>query len=280
MRISSRSLLALAALLAALAASCSDDDPGASGSGGGPPSGSGSSSTTAASGGSGGNGGGAGGMGGGGDISELSDPFDGSALDPSWTVYNADSVDVSVEGGSLVLRTNQLVLWFQGSEGVVVYKLVRGDFKVTSTVQARKASSPADPPDDYVHLGGLMARSPASDGTEAPEDYVFIVVGNDENDLSVETKITENSMSTYDGPTWPSGDAELRLCRVGGMFHLYKRPIGGATWEAAAAFEDNLPDEIQVGPNIYSGAAPPDLQVSYGEVVFAPAASEADCMED
>ena len=219
-------------------------------------------------------------MGSGGDLSALSDTFDGSALDSSWTVYNPDLVDVTVVDGSLSLRPNQLILWFQASEGVLVYKLVKGNFKVTSTVHARKVSIPADPPDDYVHLGGLMARSPASDGLAAAEDYVFIVLGNDENDLSVETKITEGSMSTYVGPPWPSGDAELRICRVGATFNLYKRPVGAAVWEEAASFDTNLPDELEVGPNIYSATAAPDLQVGFSEVVFAAVTTEADCTQD
>ena len=281
----SRSLLAFAALSFAAAASCSEDDPGT----GGAEAATSSSSTTASTGsggdgtgngGTGGAGTGAGGTGGGGDLSLLSDTFDGAALDSSWTVYNPDLVDVSVADGSLSLQPNQLILWYQASEGVLAYKLVKGDFKVTSTVRARKVSTPADPPDDYVHLGGLMARSPASDGVDAAEDYVFIVLGNDENDLSVETKITEGSLSEYDGPPWPSGDAELRICRVGATFNLYKRPVGAAVWEEAASFEANLPDELQVGPNVYAATAAPDLQVSFSEVVFAAVTAGSDCTQD
>jgi hypothetical protein len=103
----------------------------------------------------------------------------------------------------------------------MVYKLVNGDFTATSRVRARRASTPADPPAQSIHLGGLIARHP----TAAAEDYVFIVVGNDENDLSVETKTTTNGASTYNGPTWPSGDAELRICRRGATFRMLKRDV-------------------------------------------------------
>ncbi|NUO53181.1 MAG: hypothetical protein HOV80_30405 [Polyangiaceae bacterium] len=123
-----------------------------------------------------------------------------------------------------------------------------------------------------------MARDPASDAGQ--ENYVFIVVGFDENDVSVETKSTTNDMSDYIGPTWPGTDAELRLCRVGASFHLYKRAIGGTTWEEAMVYDrPDLGASLQVGPNIYSLAAP-DLTVSFDEVTFARVASVADCTAD
>src|SRR5262245_29040954 len=42
--------------------------------------------------------------GGGGGIAALSDGFDGTALDPSWTVFNPSAVIVSVGGSSLSLK--------------------------------------------------------------------------------------------------------------------------------------------------------------------------------
>ncbi len=41
----------------------------------------------------------------------------------------------------------------------------------------------------------------ARDGTGSGENYVFIVVGNDGNGLSVETKTTVDSVSAWDGPS-------------------------------------------------------------------------------
>jgi hypothetical protein len=103
------------------------------------------------------------------------------------------------------------------------------------------------------------------------------VAGYDENDLSVETKSTLNSMSMYEGPSWPSGDAELRLCRVGSMFYMYKRGIGEATFTLAKTYDrPNLPTKLQVGGNVYSLSAP-DLVAHFDEMTFADASSEADC---
>ena len=212
---------------------------------------------------------------GGDDLSALSDSFDGASLDASWTVFNDAALDATVEGGSLHLELTAAALWFQASQGTLVHKSVTGDFRVTATVHARKTSSPADPPDDTIHLGGLMARDPASDA--GMENYVFIVVGFDENDVSVETKSTTNDASDYVGPMWPQTEAELRLCRVGSSFRLYKRPVGGTTWEEAITYDrPDMPATLQVGPNAYS-LTMPDLTVDVDEVTFARVSSVADC---
>ena len=207
----------------------------------------------------------------------LSDSFDGAALDPSWSVLHRESVDISVAASALTLTLTQPALWFDASEGVLVYKQVSGDFKVSATVHARRASAPTLPPPPPVHLGGLMARALSS----TSENYVFIVVGHDANGVSVETKSTLASSSQYAGVAWPSGDAELRLCRVGADFSLWKRPPGAASWTMAQSFSrPDLPMTLQVGPNIYSSARMPDVQVSFDEVSFAAVSGAADCAID
>jgi hypothetical protein len=247
-------------------AGCGDDGANAGGAGGGSTaSTTGSSELTAASSTSSGMD----------DLAALSDTFDGATLDPAWTVFNDAALDATVEGGSLHLELTAAALWFQASQGTLVHKSVTGDFRVTATVHARKTSAPAEPPDATIHLGGLMARDPASES--GMENYVFIVVGFDENDVSVETKSTTNDVSDYVGPTWPQTEAELRLCRVGSSFRLYKRPVGGTTWEEAMVYDrPDMPATLQVGPNAYS-LTMPDLTVDVDEVTFARVSTVADC---
>jgi hypothetical protein len=218
--------------------------------------------------------------GGGVPLSALSDEFEGGALDPSWSALHGETVDISVHDGALFLRPNQSILWFNGSEGMQLSKKVTGDFKATSTVHARKASNPSVPPDVGPDLGGVMARNPSA----PPENYVFIVVGHDQDDVSVETKSTMSSNSVYQGPTWPSGDAELRVCRVGGAFMLFKRAIGDTTWQTAMAYtRPDLPATLDVGPNAYAylmGGGVPDFVVSFDRFAFANVGGMADCTVD
>lgn len=196
---------------------------------------------------------------------ELDDPFDGDLS--GWDVLNPERADVRVEGGELVIEPTAMSLWFQASAAVLVSKRVEGDFVVTSHVRARSLSDPTAPPAPPFRLGGLMARDP--DG--AGEDYVFIVIGADLNDVSVETKTTDDSVSTYEGPPWPSAEGDLRICRQGSRFVLSIRETSTSAWEQKAAFDrPDLPATLQVGPLAYANADPADLRVTFDAVDFEP----------
>jgi hypothetical protein len=202
--------------------------------------------------------------------------------DAAWrTVYAGTEVlgVETVDGREcykLRLTPNQYLLWYEESQGTLVSKLVTGDFKATTIVRARRASNPSLAPDQHIHLAGLMARKPGN----GSENYVFIVVGNDEQDLSVETKSTTNGVSDYDGPSWGSGDAELRICRIGGVFTLYKRTIGAPSWTLAATYQrGDLPLTLEVGPNVYAAASAPDLEASFDEVRFEGVCDLAGCVD-
>jgi len=163
--------------------------------------------------------------------------------------------------------------------GILVYKPVTDDFKITADIHTAKNSDPNQPPggDNTVQLGGLMARN----GNPGRENYVFIVVGDDGNGLSIETKNTTNSLSVYNGPAWDSTDAELRLCRLGQTFNLYKRHVDtNEVWTLAATFDrPDLPDVLQVGVNIYTDSRP-DLQIRYDNISIESVISEAECETD
>jgi hypothetical protein len=163
--------------------------------------------------------------------------------------------------------------------GVLAYKPVEGDFKLTADVYTAKSSAPNQPPggDGTVQLGGIMAR----DGTGGQENYVFIVVGDDGNGLSVETKNTTDNASEYEGPAWDSSTAQLRICRSGQTFHLYKRHVDrDEPWVLAAAFDrPDLPASLQVGLNIYSDSTP-DLQVRYENIKIEKLSDPSGCETD
>ena len=192
-----------------------------------------------------------------------------------WSVIKPFSVDIGVDKGSLVMTLTHQALWFNADRGVLFSRLVDGDFRITATVRAAKTSAPAAPPggDGTVQLGGLMARA-----DRTPEDYVFIVVGDDGDGPSIETKSTDDSVSTYDGPLWTSTEADLRLCRVGSMFALYKRLPGSSdAWATATTYDrPDLSGTLQVGANIYSGSTP-DLTVRYDKLVIERVSTTLDC---
>jgi hypothetical protein len=194
-----------------------------------------------------------------------------------WFIFNPIHVGTASDNGTLVLTLKSRALWFMDQRGVLLYRLIRGNFRITAKVEARKFSDLTQAPEGpVVQLGGLMVRNP----NPGPENYVFIVVGQDVNDLSVETKNTVAGVSKYDGPSWGSADAELRICRVGATFNLYKRPIGETEWALAQTVDrPDLPEIVQVGPNIYSDGEP-DLQVRYDNLSLEQTLNEDDCTTD
>lgn len=270
-----------------LGACSSNDDGPANGSSsgttssGGSPSGASSSGSASSSGGSSSSGmssgtssGGAGDGGNPSPLSGLSDDFTAPTLSSAWSVLHPELVQLSIVSGALRAAAPVQSLWYEASQGPFVHRAVTGDFKATSRVRARSAASPASPPLQNIHLGGIMARSPAA----GSENYVFIVVGNDVNDVSVETKSTLNGVSTFNGPSWPSGDADLRVCRIGATFRMFAREIGGGAWTESATFDrPDLPATLQVGALIYANTPSPDLAVTFDEITFAAASAPADC---
>ncbi len=197
-----------------------------------------------------------------------------------WSVINPQSVDIKVQNdGSLLLILKRHALWFMQQRGVLLYKPVSGDFKITADVYTAKSSDPSQPPggDKTVQLGGLMARN----GNSGQENYVFIVVGDDGNGLSVETKNTTQGLSKFDGPYWGSGEAELRLCRIGQAFNLYKRHINAnEPWTLATSYDrPDVPETLQVGLNIYTDSSP-DLQIHFENIKIESISSKADCETD
>lgn len=249
-------------------------DAGSGGSGGGGRGG--ASGNGGVNGGGGSGAGGATAAGGAGGSFPTGDEFDGSALSPAWTVFRPDLADVVVSGGALSLTPHAGDLWYQASQGVLVYKLVTGDFKATATVHARRASNPDLPPNQFADVGGLMARSPGG----SAENYVLGVVGYAEmNQLAVEHKSTTNSKSVY-GETAFTADAELRLCRTGATFTIYYRHPGDTGWPMSVApiTRSDLPATLQVGMVAYTGAPSPDYVSLFNRVAFEPVGAGCERM--
>jgi hypothetical protein len=210
-----------------------------------------------------------------------SDRFNGRTLDRSWSTVQPDLVSARVRDGALSLTLRGPALWFNASVGVLMFKPVSDNFKATTTVRTRSQSEPDQPPMAAIRLGGLMARDPASDETQR-QNYVHIVVGNGPDGvLAVEHKTTTNNSSVYEAPPWPSSDAQLRICRVGSTYSMYKRPLGSKAWQLAASYErPDLPETLQVGADVYSPNAPPDLRARWNEITFERVTDPRGCTSD
>ncbi len=208
------------------------------------------------------------------------DDFAGLKVDARWAVLNASTFDVRVSGGELWMTPNQNVVWYQKNQGPALVQLVSGNFRVSTRVLARKASDPQKAVDAGYQFGGIIARDPDSDSILWRESYVFTVVGFRGDYLSAETKTTKGGYSKVEGPPWSSGDAELRICRLGSAFHLYNRQLGNHDWKHAITYErPDLPETLQVGPIAYTMTDTPDLIAKFDAIRFASVASREDCIQ-
>lgn len=228
------------------------------------------------------------GSGGTGALAALNDELDGTTLDPAWTVINDAMFDHELSGGMLLMRPTPAVcnsypycVWFQADNGPAFVKLVAGDFAVSASVRARRASNTSQPPPPEFQFAGLIARDPASDASGV-ENYVFTVMGERGGFLTNELKSTVNDSSQVIGPDTgrTDADAELRICRIGQVFRLYRRPIGGSAWTLAHTFDRSsnpLPAQLQVGPITYSYTSNTDVEGQFDWVRFREVATPADC---
>jgi hypothetical protein len=202
-----------------------------------------------------------------------SDPFDGSALDPRWTVLDPSKVTATVGGGQLVLTPAANALWFDAGVGGLAYQLVAGDFTATTTVHVHKASDTSMPPDQAIELGGVMARAPT-----AAENYVLVVVGFAEmGHLAAEHKTTTDGTSTWDETPF-AAEADLRLCRHGQTITVYRRALGASAWtQDFQIARPDFPATLQVGPTAYDGEGAPDVAAAFDAFTFAPLPASGDC---
>ncbi len=203
-----------------------------------------------------------------------------------WAFVNGNGVNGYVSDGELVFELTSRLLWFNDSQGVLMHREVAGDFKATTSLRVHQTSNPTELPDGPVQLAGLMARDPASDASD--ENYVFIVLGYDVNDISVETKNTIDGISEFEGPSWTSGEAELRICRLGSQFYSYKRLSSDHAWQIADGANGidwpmnrpDLPETLQLGLNIYSSTQNFDITARFDYFRIDPVNQLSECTMD
>jgi len=203
-----------------------------------------------------------------------------------WSFVNRDGVEAYVDDDELVFELISQLLWFNNSQGIFMHREITGDFKATTSLRVHQTSDQALLPNGPVQLAGLMARDPSSDTSD--ENYVFIVLGYDVNDISIETKTTVNGVSDFEGPSWESGEAELRLCRLGDQFYTYKRPGPDQDWQVADTaggidwpmVRPDLAETLQLGLNIYTSTANFDITARFDYFHATPVTELADCTNE
>lgn len=220
------------------------------------------------------------------DLVGLNDEFDGQTLS-NWNIYNNQTASltnpttISIINGSLQLTPQSQTLWFNAIQtGAMVSKTISGNFVASTSVQVRRRTNANLAPNQTVELAGLMVRNRDT----SLENYVFIVLGFDENDLSVEVKTTTNDVSSYVGPSRSSSDGELRICRIGENFYLYLKGNDGV-WIAQnhpttgnpVFIRSDLPNSLEVGLTVYANQGTPDVSARFDYIRFFRPNNQSDC---
>lgn len=216
-------------------------------------------------------------------LAALSDDFDGDTLDPKWTLYQGDGVaTLTVADGELGFEIDEGSaggsFWYANEQGCLLWQAVTGDFECVATLRIRNAADTDAPPVADYRLVGIAAHDP---DRSTDLDYVHVALGAmHEADLRAEHKSTEASVTEPGGGTspgyssisWPSGEGQIRLRRVGQVFTCSVRALEGDPWTEVRVVDRAaapLPDTVHVGPMVYSANATPDIRGFYAAIEFS-----------
>jgi hypothetical protein len=196
------------------------------------------------------------------DIAKLSDEFDNPATLAAWKHidktegWNADQIQrLSFQDGwmTIVPFTNT---WYMDYRGVLLYKDVPGDFVVTTRLHVTGRDGKSAP-NALFSLGGIMVRSPRSDNARnwraGGENYVFLSLGSADRvgNYQFEVKTTTQSNSNLEKILAASGNAELKVARVGSNMILLRKQ--GANWVVHKRYSrPDMPATLQVGLTTYT----------------------------
>lgn len=223
----------------------------------------------------------------------LSDEFDDPATLPRWRrwheVVGVDArhelLDIDQTNPGMLTLRPRAGGWFGGFEGPLLYKMLRGDFLVETSVQAAKVGDPGAPPDEAFNSAGLMVRDPAHG--EGQANWIMYNVGRQQDDrVATEGKTTVDSQSTLELVDGANG-GRLRICRLGSSFILARQLEGESQFTVTQRYDrSDLPGDVQVGmiANGWNSSEPqpdlsrtPDLEGTFDYVRFSVPSGEDAC---
>ena len=210
-----------------------------------------------------------------GDLEELNDDFEGQPLDPSWQFLNEERAAWSLESGSFMLEPIDNSVWYDGSEGILVWKAVSGDFRVTAPITVDRPSTPGTPPTQPISFAGLMVR----DGITSFESYVAVLLGLDmASEYVIEGKTTEQSVTMLNG-TPALGGAQLRICRIESDVEVLAHDT--EVWQLLYTYDrPDLPQTLDVGMVAYCDNSNADMRGAFEKIEFARVSDPSDCLVD
>lgn len=187
---------------------------------------------------------------------EVTEGWDADQLN-SLTVNHLPS-GVPGEAGRLVM-TPHTVAWQGDHRGPLLFKLISGDFAVTTRIRISARDGASAPATQYS-LAGVLIRTPRQitpqDWEPGGENHVLLSVGTaavpaaGPQFYGASTAVSDTQGSA--GPSAPPAgqEAELRLARIGPAVIALRRSLAGPdqTWHVHARYaRPDLPLTLQAG---------------------------------
>ncbi|MBS1701234.1 MAG: hypothetical protein JST12_06205 [Armatimonadetes bacterium] len=199
------------------------------------------------------------------DLGSLSDEFDNPSTLSNWQRvekvegWNNNQLQTFDIGGTQngwMTMMPYTSTWYRDYRGILVFKPVDGDFVVTTKLHVTGRSGNGAPRSQFS-LAGIMVRAPRniSPSTWRPggENYVFLSLGaaDQAGRYQFEVKTTVNSDSQLVTEPTTSGDAVIRVAKIGSTMIMLKKVDGN--WSVHRRYSrGDFPSTLQVGLTVYT----------------------------
>lgn len=171
-----------------------------------------------------------------------------------WNATHLESIEIVSGALTMVPLT---AVWFDNYRGPMAFKVVDGDFAITTTVTTTGRDG-ASIPETPFSLAGLMVRRPRditpATWTTGGENYVFLSTGFawGPSEWQYEVKTTIDSDSVFQVSSAPGPTSTLQLVRIGDAMIALRRPAGGS-WAVHERYaRADLSGPVQVGMVAYT----------------------------
>ncbi len=199
------------------------------------------------------------------DLTPLSDEFnDASTILQFQRVYQVEMwganqlelFDINTTRPGMMVMMPFTSTWYNDYRGELAFKLVQGDFVVTTDVQVSQRNGTGAPRSQFS-LAGIMVRTPRQvtpqTWTPGGENYIFLSLGaaNQPGTFQFEVKTTVNSVSTLEISSG-TNRATIQVARIG-PYLIALRQIQGGSWTVHRRYlRPDMPATLQVGLTSYT----------------------------
>lgn len=202
------------------------------------------------------------------DLTLLSDEFDDASSLSNWQRihetegWNNDMLETfdvnRTRPGQLVMMPHTSS-WYEEYRGELTYKLVTGDFVITTFVEPRNRAGNGRPERDYS-LAGIMVRRPRAmtspeQWTPLGQNHVFLSMGSADRatgGYDYEVKTTLNSVSTLVIQGAATTRATIQVARIGAHLLMLRRDEGGEWVVHRRYHRPDFPATLQAGLTVYT----------------------------